>query len=59
MGSGTTVIVANKMGRIGLGIEIIEEYYKLAKDQLSQNIFAAEPKVVYEKDKNLRTKKVR
>lgn len=59
MGSGTTVIVANKMGRIGLGIEIIEEYYKLAKDQLSQNIFAAEPKVVFEKDKNLRTKKVR
>jgi len=59
MGSGTTVIVANKMGRIGLGIEIIEEYYELAKDQLSQNIFAAEPKVVYEKDKNLRTKKVR
>lgn len=59
MGSGTTVIVANKMGRIGLGIEIVKEYYKLAEVQLGQNIFAAEPKVKYGKTKTGRRKKLR
>ncbi|MBA4407643.1 site-specific DNA-methyltransferase [bacterium] len=58
MGSGTTVNVANKMGRIGLGIEIVKEYYKLAEDQLSQNIFAAEPKVKYGKTKSRKCKKI-
>lgn len=59
MGSGTTVIVANTMGRIGIGIEIVEEYYKLADEQLSQNIFAADPKVKYGKTKTGRRKKIR
>ncbi|MCL6099335.1 MAG: site-specific DNA-methyltransferase [Bacteroidetes bacterium] len=59
MGSGTTAIVANKMGRVGLGIEIMKEFYKLADNQLSQNIFAAEPKVKYVKAKTGRRKKVR
>lgn len=58
MGSGTTVIVANKLGRIGVGIEIIQEYYKLAETQLSQEIFAAEPKVKYGKTKTGRSKKI-
>jgi len=58
MGSGTTVKVANKMGRIGLGIEIVEEYYKLAEEELSQNIFAAEPKVKYGKTKTSKRKKI-
>ncbi|MEW6702077.1 MAG: DNA methyltransferase [Bacteroidota bacterium] len=58
MGSGTTVNVANKMGRVGLGIEIVKEYYKLAEDQLSQNIFAAEQRVKYGKTKTGRSKKV-
>ncbi len=58
MGSGTTVYVANKMGRIGLGIEIVKEYYKLAENQLSQNIFAAEPMVKYGKTKAGRRKKL-
>ena len=52
-------IVANKMGRVGLGIEIVKEFYKLADNQLSQNIFAAEPKVKYVKAKTGRRKKVR
>ncbi|MFA7289545.1 MAG: site-specific DNA-methyltransferase [Melioribacteraceae bacterium] len=43
MGSGTTVIVAQKMLRVGIGIEIIDEYYKLAESQLTQNLFVAEP----------------
>jgi site-specific DNA-methyltransferase (adenine-specific)/site-specific DNA-methyltransferase (cytosine-N4-specific) len=59
MGSGTTVNVANKMGRIGLGIEIVKEYYKLAENQLSQNIFAAEPKVKYGKTETRIRKKIR
>lgn len=59
MGSGTTVKVANKMGRLGFGIEIVKEYYKLAEDQLSQNIFAAEPRVKYGKTKTGKRKKVR
>ncbi|KAF0140718.1 MAG: DNA methylase N-4/N-6 domain-containing protein [Stygiobacter sp.] len=59
MGSGTTVIVANQMGRVGVGIEIVEEYYKLADDLLSQNIFAAEPKVKYGKTKTSGRSKLR
>lgn len=58
MGSGTTAIVANKMGRVGLGIEIVKEFYKLVDNQLSQNIFAAEPKVKYVKTKTGRRKKL-
>lgn len=58
MGSGTTVNVANKMGRVGLGIEIVKEYYKLAEDQLSQNIFAAEPRAKYGKTKSRKSTKV-
>ncbi len=59
MGSGTTVNVANKMGRVGFGIEIVKEYYKLAEGQLSQNIFVDEPKVKYGKTKTGRRKKIR
>lgn len=58
MGSGTTVLVANKMGRIGIGIEILKEYYKLAEEELTQNIFAAEPKVKYGKAKTTRRRKL-
>jgi site-specific DNA-methyltransferase (adenine-specific)/site-specific DNA-methyltransferase (cytosine-N4-specific) len=58
MGSGTTVIVANNMGRIGLGIEIVKEYFDLADNQLRQNLFVAEPKDSYDKTKIKRSKKV-
>jgi site-specific DNA-methyltransferase (adenine-specific) len=58
MGSGTTVIVANKMGRVGIGIEIFKEYYKLAENQITQNLFATEPKVKYDKTKAGRSKKL-
>jgi site-specific DNA-methyltransferase (adenine-specific) len=33
MGSGTTVHVANRMGRHALGIDIIPEYYEMAKHE--------------------------
>jgi DNA modification methylase len=35
MGSGTTVRVAERMGRNSIGIEILSEYYELAKQELS------------------------
>lgn len=58
MGSGTTIVVANKLGRIGVGIEIVQEYFKLAETQISQEIFAAEPKVKYGKTKTRSSKKI-
>ena len=51
MGSGTTIIVANKMGRTGIGIEILEEYYQIASNQLNQQMLVFEPKVGYGKTK--------
>lgn len=51
MGSGTTVIVANKMGRVGIGIEILEDYYKIAYNQFNQPMLVLEPKGKYEKTK--------
>ncbi|WP_278589954.1 DNA-methyltransferase [Capnocytophaga ochracea] len=35
-GSGTTLFVAERMGRNAIGIEIIEEYYKMIKNQLEE-----------------------
>lgn len=34
MGSGTTVIVANRMKRKAIGIELLPEYFQMVKDQL-------------------------
>jgi site-specific DNA-methyltransferase (adenine-specific)/site-specific DNA-methyltransferase (cytosine-N4-specific) len=39
MGSGTSLIVANKMLRNSIGIEIIPEYYKMVKDQLKPVVY--------------------
>ncbi len=38
MGSGTTVKVAQMMGRNGIGIEILAEYYKLAQSKMSPQL---------------------
>ena len=35
-GSGTTLFVAERMGRNAIGIEIIEDYYKMIKNQLEE-----------------------
>jgi site-specific DNA-methyltransferase (adenine-specific)/site-specific DNA-methyltransferase (cytosine-N4-specific) len=34
MGSGTTIIVANRMRRNSIGIDIVPEYYEMVKKQL-------------------------
>lgn len=35
-GSGTTLFVAERMGRSAIGIEMMEEYYKMIKNQLEE-----------------------
>lgn len=37
MGSGTTNIVADRLGRKTIGIEILEEYYKMVVDKFDNN----------------------
>lgn len=51
MGSGTTVIVANKMNRNTVGIEIIPEYFEMVEQQLLQTEnYLFEPKIPYKHD---------
>jgi site-specific DNA-methyltransferase (adenine-specific) len=52
MGSGTTLIVANRMKRHSVGIDIVPEYYKMVKKQiLPVELYILEPKPKYEKPK--------
>jgi site-specific DNA-methyltransferase (adenine-specific) len=42
-GSGTTLLVARKLGRRSVGIELNEDYCSLAADRLAQqSLFAGE-----------------
>lgn len=55
MGSGTTIIVANRMKRNSIGIDIMPEYYKMVKDQVkSVELLLLEPKVKYAKTQSKR-----
>jgi len=38
MGSGTTLVVANRMCRNSIGIDIVKEYYELVSNQLSSTL---------------------
>jgi site-specific DNA-methyltransferase (adenine-specific)/site-specific DNA-methyltransferase (cytosine-N4-specific) len=50
MGSGTTLIVANRMKRHSVGIDIVSEYYEMVNKQLSPvELYLLEPKAKYEK----------
>lgn len=52
MGSGTTLVVANRMKRNSIGIDIMPEYYEMVKKQLKPvELYLLEPKVKYEKTK--------
>jgi len=52
MGSGTTLVVANKMKRNSIGIDIVPEYYEMVRKQLAPvELYLIEPKVKYEKTK--------
>ena len=49
MGSGTTNIVANRMRRNSIGIEVIPEYYEMVKSQIAPvELCLFEPRVEYE-----------
>ena len=60
MGSGTTLIVANRMKRNSIGIDIVSEYYEMVKKQLKPvELYIFEPKANYEKTKPKRRSSVR
>jgi site-specific DNA-methyltransferase (adenine-specific) len=52
MGSGTTLIVANRMKRNSIGIDVVPEYYEMVRKQLQPvELYLLEPKAKYEKTK--------
>jgi site-specific DNA-methyltransferase (adenine-specific)/site-specific DNA-methyltransferase (cytosine-N4-specific) len=52
MGSGTTLVVANRMRRNSIGIDIVPEYHEMVKQQLRPvELYLLEPKVKYGKVK--------
>lgn len=52
MGSGTTLIVANRMKRNSIGIDVVPEYYEMVRKQLQPvELYLLEPKTKYEKTK--------
>jgi site-specific DNA-methyltransferase (adenine-specific)/site-specific DNA-methyltransferase (cytosine-N4-specific) len=60
MGSGTTLMVANRMLRNSIGIEIVPEYYDMVKEQLKPvELYLLEPKVKYGNFEPERRRKVR
>ena len=53
MGSGTTNIVAKRMDRNSIGIELLPEYYRMVKNQIEfSNLVLFEPEKEYEQIKN-------
>ena len=60
MGSGTTVIAANKLKRNSIGIEILPEFYEMVKKKIPINQLSLfEPKISYGKTKSKRRKSLR
>ncbi|NMB25437.1 MAG: site-specific DNA-methyltransferase [Firmicutes bacterium] len=53
MGSGTTLVAAQDMGRHGIGFELNPEYAELAKRRLAQtNLFGTDTFSIYNQDAN-------
>jgi len=60
MGSGTTLVVANRMLRNSVGIEIVPEYFDMVKEQLKPvELYLLEPNVKYGNFEPQRRRKVR
>jgi len=60
MGSGTTIMVAKRMRRNSIGIEILPEYYKMVKNEIEPlAYYLCEQKVKYEKNKTARCNQIR
>ena len=55
MGSGTTNIVANRMKRNSVGIEIVPKYYEMVKKEIQPvELYLMEPKEKYEQTQSER-----
>jgi len=60
MGSGTTILVSNRMKRNSIGIDIVPEYYNLVKNQVNAvEYYVFETKTKYETAKPRRRSKIR
>jgi site-specific DNA-methyltransferase (adenine-specific)/site-specific DNA-methyltransferase (cytosine-N4-specific) len=60
MGSGTTILVANRMKRHSIGIDIVSEYYEMVKEQVKPiELYLLEPTVKYETTKSKKRLSVR
>lgn len=60
MGSGTTNIVAQRMMRNSIGIEIVPEYYEMVKEKIEPvQLYLFEPKEEYESPEPIRRISVR
>jgi len=60
MGSGTTLIVANRMKRNSIGIDNVHEYCEMAQGKLKPvELYLFEPKAKYEKAKPKRRSTIR
>ncbi|HTN05398.1 site-specific DNA-methyltransferase [Agriterribacter sp.] len=60
MGSGTTILVANRMKRHSIGIEIVPEYYDMVKEQVNPvELYLLEPAAKYETTKPKRRYAIR
>ena len=60
MGSGTTLIVANRMKRNSIGIDVVPEYCEMVKQLLKPvELYIFEEKAEYEKAKHERGDKIR
>lgn len=53
MGSGTTIFVANRMKRHSIGIDIMQEYYEMVREEVQpMTLYLLEPEVKYETTKS-------
>ncbi|MBI5359362.1 MAG: site-specific DNA-methyltransferase [Planctomycetes bacterium] len=60
MGSGTTLLIANRLRRNAIGIDVVPDYYEMVKKQFTPlELYICEPKVKYEKHKPKRRYAVR
>ena len=60
MGSGTTIMVANRMKRHSIGIDVVPEYYEMVKEQIQPvELYLLEPKEKYGKIKPERSYAIR
>jgi len=60
MGSGTTLIVSNRMKRNSIGIEIVPEYYEMVRKKIKPHeLYLLESKIKYENSKPKRRNTIR